>query len=278
MKGADFWITAQLVEVGPGIIRSPRKVSANTYRELEAQIPLLGKLLIMSGEEYHKWQEEMVNHPKLIAEAKTAADAGLWEESLNAYTRAFVIQPSAEARDGINLAKQKIEEEKEAKILSVPPEFRAKLGTKPEPYKNTGWAKEIIHDETGIEMVFIPAGSLRMGSMDDGMGRDNNKGLVHKVRIAKPFYMGKYEVTQRQWQKVMGSNPSYFKKDDQLPVECDSWNDCQEFCRRLGAGFRLPSEAEWEYACRAGTQTRFYFGDDDFELGKYAWYDDNSAW
>jgi len=104
---------------------------------------------------------------------------------------------------------------------------------------------------------------------------------VHTVTISKPFYVGIYEVTQAQWQGVMGSNPSSFK-GDALPVESVSWNDCQEFIEKLnekvpGGGFRLPSEAEWEYACRAGTKTSYCFGDLKSGLGDYAWYHDNSG-
>jgi formylglycine-generating enzyme required for sulfatase activity len=96
-------------------------------------------------------------------------------------------------------------------------------------------------------------------------GFDNEKS-VHQVTISKSFYMGKYPVTQAQWQAVMGTNPSYFKNCDQCPVENVSWNDAQEFIRKLNAlndghTYRLPSEAEWEYACRAGTTTAFSFGD-----------------
>ena len=87
---------------------------------------------------------------------------------------------------------------------------------------------------------------------------------LHRVKITKPFYLGKYEVTQAQWRAVMGNNPAKFK-GDRLPVEQVSWNDCQEFCRklsrRMGCEVRLPTEAEWEYACRAGTTSPFYFGD-----------------
>jgi eukaryotic-like serine/threonine-protein kinase len=113
-----------------------------------------------------------------------------------------------------------------------------------------------------IEMVWIPPGTFIMGS-PPGEERlyDNQK--QHEVTISKGFWMGKYEVTQAQWKAVMGSNPSVFKGDN-LPVENLSWNDCQEFIKKLNARgegrFRLPTEAEWEYACRAGTTTPFYFG------------------
>jgi formylglycine-generating enzyme required for sulfatase activity len=104
----------------------------------------------------------------------------------------------------------------------------------------------------------------------------------HEVEITKPFYLGQYEVTQGQWKAVMRNNPSFFKDcGDNCPVESVSWEDVQEFIRKLnqmegGSNYRLPTEAEWEYACRAGSQTAYTFGDDPGRLGDYAWYDGNS--
>jgi formylglycine-generating enzyme required for sulfatase activity len=150
-----------------------------------------------------------------------------------------------------------------------------------------------------LDLVLIPPGMFDMGSPDGEAGRSGDESPVHRVRIGRAFYVGKYEVTQEQWEKVMGANPSHCK-GPKLPVECVSWDDCQEFLKRLnalvpnpvptvvGAGlkpaptgprwaFRLPTEAEWEWACRPGTRTRFSFGDDDARLGEYAWYDANSG-
>ncbi len=121
-----------------------------------------------------------------------------------------------------------------------------------------------------------------MGSPGNEKDRSLNEGPQHEVTISKPFYMGKYEVTQAQWQAVMGNNPSYFNGNN-LPVDGVSWNDCQDFIQKLnqlGQGtFRLPTEAEWEYACRAGTTTRFYWGDDPSyaQIKDYGWYDGNSG-
>ena len=114
-----------------------------------------------------------------------------------------------------------------------------------------------------LEMVLIPAGKFMMGSPVSGVGRRENE-TQHEVTLTKPFYMGKYEVTQEQWQVIMGSNPSE-KKGVKWPVGNLSWNDCQDFIQKLNAktkgGYRLPTEAEWEYACRAGTTTAYAFGD-----------------
>jgi formylglycine-generating enzyme required for sulfatase activity len=130
-----------------------------------------------------------------------------------------------------------------------------------------------------LDLVLIRPGSFMMGS---DKGYDNAK-PVHQVTITKPFYIGKYEVTQQQWQAVMGSNPSNFKGPTN-PVDTVSWDDCQAYIKKLnekspGAGFRLPTEAEWEYACRAGGTTQFCYGnygDEEAILGEYAWYSANS--
>ena len=135
-----------------------------------------------------------------------------------------------------------------------------------------------------VKMLFkkIPAGSFMMGSPDDEKDRDGDEGPVHKVTISKPYYLGVYEVTQAQWTAVMKANPSKYQGRPDNPVEMVSWMDSQVFLERLNAlglgSFRLPTEAQWEYACRAGTKTRFYWGDDPqlSEVGEYAWFNGNS--
>ena len=136
-----------------------------------------------------------------------------------------------------------------------------------------------------LELIEIPGGTFWMGS-PDGVGYDSERPR-HQVTVAS-FYMGKYPVTQAQWQAVMGNNPSNWK-DPNRPVERVSWNDCQAFLKKLNAThpvetrgraslqFRLPTEAEWEYACRAGTETAYAFGDDPALLGCYAWFSENSS-
>ena len=108
----------------------------------------------------------------------------------------------------------------------------------------------------------------------------------HRVKITKPFYLGLCEVTQEQYLRLMGKNPSKFQGVPNRPVEQVDWSNAMEFCRKLselppekaaGAVYRLPTEAEWEYACRAGTTTRYSFGDDAAMLDRYAWFSNNSG-
>jgi len=133
-----------------------------------------------------------------------------------------------------------------------------------------------VHDCLGtrvssVEFCAIPPGSFFVG--------DDRK---HKVTISNDFLMGKYPVTQNLWQAVLGDNPSNFKGQDR-PVENVSWDDCQQFIEKFkliiglsGLRLRLPTEAEWEYACRAGSSTEYCFGDDESSVGDYAWYNKNS--
>ena len=115
-----------------------------------------------------------------------------------------------------------------------------------------------------LNMVLIPAREFQMGSPESEKYHQDNA-LQHEVTLTKPFYMGKYEVTQEQWESVMGNNPSSRTKGAKLPVTNVSWEDCQEFIKKLNektsGGYRLPTEAEWEYACRAGTTTAYSYGD-----------------
>ena len=122
-------------------------------------------------------------------------------------------------------------------------------------------------------MIYVPGGAFEMGS-PEGKG-DADERPLHRVTVPS-LYIGKYQVTQEQWQAVIGKNPSCFKSDKNLPVENISWDDATEFCKKLsgmtGKKYRLPSEAEWEYACRAGT-TGDYAGD----LGSMGWYLKNAG-
>jgi formylglycine-generating enzyme required for sulfatase activity len=129
-------------------------------------------------------------------------------------------------------------------------------------------------NELGMEFVLVPPGEFAMGSPRGEGGREVVEGPQHEVRYTRGFYMGACEVTQEQYARVMGKNPSKHVAA-RHPVESVSWDDAVDFCARLskeGCTYRLPTEAEWEYACRAGGTTAYCYGDDPKELGEYAWY------
>ena len=135
-----------------------------------------------------------------------------------------------------------------------------------EPTKKESSGKEEITDlgkDVKLEMILIPAGKFVMGSPASEKGHRVNE-TQHEVTLTKPFYMGKYEVTQEQWDAVMVNNRSFYR-GPKLPVTSVSWENCQEFIKKLNAktsgGYRLPTEAEWEYSCRAGTTTAYSNGD-----------------
>ena len=138
-----------------------------------------------------------------------------------------------------------------------------------------------VKDGISIDMVRVEAGTFTMGATPEMKNPDGDEKPTHQVTLTNDYYIGKYEVTQALWQTVMGNNPSKFKGDN-LPVEQVSWDDCQEFIRKLnritGKMFRLPTEAEWEYAARGGNKSRGYQYSGSNNLSNVAWYDDNSGW
>jgi hypothetical protein len=157
------------------------------------------------------------------------------------------------------------------------------------PYKNntqfeklvrnhlTHYIRRFVYGVLFDEFVLIRAGEFLMGSREAG-----HEQPIHRVRITRPFYMGIYPLTQAQWESVMGKNPSRFQSYPARPVENVSWYDVKEFIERLNARdhtamYRLPTEAEWEYACRGGVATTYAFGDSPDQLSDYAWYDTNAG-
>jgi formylglycine-generating enzyme required for sulfatase activity len=155
-------------------------------------------------------------------------------------------------------------------------------------------ANESDHDfanSIGMTLVLIPKGAFVMGSPESEEGRYDDE-TQHEVTISKDYYLGVTEVTQGQYEKVMGTNPSYFQKSrvhgsdsSRCPVDNVSWEDAIEFCKTLsdlpeeknaGRVYRLPTEAQWEYACRAGSKSAYSFGESSKSLGDYAWCGENS--
>lgn len=138
-----------------------------------------------------------------------------------------------------------------------------------------------LPENVKLELIKVEAGTFMMGAED---GENFVDEAEHQVVLTKDFYIGKIEVTQAQWKAVMGTNPSYFKGDD-LPVECVSWNDAMEFCKRLndlkiapnGMSFTLPTEAQWEYAVKGGKKSKGYQYSGSNNLDEVAWYYENSG-
>ena len=158
---------------------------------------------------------------------------------------------------------------------------KRKLFSRTTVSENNILSRPPIKNSIGMELKLLPAGTFMMGS---NFGWETEQ-PVHKVTLSQNFYIGVHEVTQEQWIKVMGKNPSYFK-GPRNAVEQVSWSDAVEFCLKLsalpeeraaGRFYQLPTEAQWEYACRAGTPTKYSFGDDATKLGDYAWHGGNSG-
>ena len=148
-------------------------------------------------------------------------------------------------------------------------------------YDNNSEIETFTVHGVAFKMVRVVGGTFQMGATSEqGSDADSDETPVHSVTLSD-YYIGQTEVTQELWEAVMGSNPSYFKGDNQRPVEKVSWNDCQEFIEKLnrltGKNFRLPTEAEWEYAARGGNKSRGYKYSGSNNPDAVAWYDDNSG-
>ena len=154
-----------------------------------------------------------------------------------------------------------------ALLLALPRVSSSRPAPVPEPARPAG-PERLVTNSIGMKLTLIPSGKFRMGTLESEPQRHADEGPQHPVTISKPFYLGTYEVTQEQYQRVTGKNPSAFQLakggGPRHPVECVSWNDAVEFCRKLsdlpaeqraGRVYRLPTEAEWEYACRGGTSS-----------------------
>ena len=214
---------------------------------------------------YPSGQFAEIAQNKIHALEAADAERRFWEniknsanpEDLRAYLNKYPNGIYADAaRNQIDTLERATKEEAARK------EEARKAEAKRKEVEATKRAGAVVKNSVGIELVYVPPGSFMMGSET---GESDEK-PVHRVSIGNGFYMGKYEITQAEWQAVMGNNPSFFKGCDNCPVEQVSRDDAIAFIARLNAqndGFtyRLPTEAEWEYACRAGTTTDFAFGD-----------------
>ena len=172
--------------------------------------------------------------------------------------------------------------------MKTPPGCVAAEGSRPVGH---GYADRVVHEKTGIDLVFIPAGTFTMGT--DDRNASSSPTPARPVTIRHPFYMGRTEVTNGQYRRFMEVSPDYRGQDDvdpnydlylrhfrgksvmsdadEYPVVYVGWHNANAFC--AWAGLKLPGEAQWEYACRAGTTTKFSYGDDLAEMGQYAWVD-----
>jgi formylglycine-generating enzyme required for sulfatase activity len=207
---------------------------------------------------------------RLADQAATPASKGAMLRRAQAYYQRFLALHTAEdlGRTAATLTLKRIED------------TLAKLVAGPKPKPSPATLTLDLGNGVKMNLVLIRPSRFIMGSPDSEQGRKPDESPQHEVTISKPFYMGVTEVTQAQYEAVMGTNPSEFKGLTN-PVDSVTWEGAVEFCRKLsektGKAVRLPTEAEWEYACRAGSKMRFSFGDSDSVLRDYAWYGSNSG-
>jgi formylglycine-generating enzyme required for sulfatase activity len=221
-------------------------------------------------------QEAMISKPKTLESRREATSREGAKEQTDLARKTAPVkhrQPDVEAPSAVS------------KTRSASRSDAGSKSTVPVPKSSNQrtLSRELVLDlDKGVkmELVLVPAGTFLMGSPHGEDGRTEDEEPRHEAVITRPFYIGKYAITQAEWQAMMGSAPSFFKGDNR-PVENVSWDDCQAFCgalsQKTGRVVRLPTEAEWEYSCRAGTGTAYSFGDSSERLGGYAWYGDNSG-
>lgn len=227
-----------------------KKAPEEQLSKARAVIELDGKLLLQEGEKTIGQATLKIDPTKKPKQADLAYSEG----ELKGKTVLGIYEVEG---DNLKLC-YALGKDRPAEFTSKPGSGHVVLGYKREA------PPKLFTNSVGMKFTWIAPGSFMMGSPEKEEGRHKDE-IEHKVTLSKGFFLGIYPVTQEQWQAVMGNNPSHFKGEKTLPVENVSWEDCQEFCKRLREKdkkpYRLPTEAEWEYACRAGTTTPFSFGD-----------------
>ncbi len=238
-----------------------RRAKAEAERQARIQEEARQAALALRRREEERARQEAEAAAK-AKEAVQQIEAGKQRDS---WGWGWILVVLAVAGGGIWAASHSKQPEKRPPVSAVAPPLQPRVAT-PQPLPPPAGDVKTVDLGGGVtlDLAWIPAGTFTMGSPAVEVDRGGDEGPQHEVRFAQGFWMGQTEVTQAQYEQVTGGNPSNWKGAN-LPVENVSWNDAKEFCRKAsqttGQEVRLPSEAEWEYACRAGTTTPFHYGD-----------------
>ena len=266
-----------------------RAAEAARQAELERQRQAAAQALAAAQVAEAERQAALERERKAEAERQVALERQRKAEAeRQAAAQALAAAQTAEAERQVALERQrKAEAERQAVLERERKAAAAARKRAAERQRKAGLGKTFsLPGGALMEFVWIPPGRFRMGSPSGEGGRDSDEGPLHEVELSRGFWLGKYEVAQGEWEAVIGSRPwrgkDNIRSGSSRPAIYISWDDVQGFIEKLNdaAGssvYRLPTEAEWEYACRAGTQTRWSFGDGEHRLTDYAWYGAN-AW
>ena len=249
-----------------------REIIARKERRRQVQVLALALValiaMVIIGLEYRKYEAKR-RYERAYRAGEQAERQGNWGQALAEYRWALAmkfVDTGAELAGKVQQMERRKWEEEEPKRREAGFSY-----LRTQTYScggQTHTVKEYRHEKTGLEFVLLPGGNFNMGSSD---GESDEK-PVRRVRV-DGFLLSKTEVTQGVWEKIMGNNPCKSNKGANRPVHNVSWEECKQFCER--AGLSLPTEAEWEYACRAGTETKYYWGNE--MDGRYVWYKSNSS-